>query len=76
MTDRGWQIARTDEIPRLGKTWIPIRKHFGIRAFGVNAWVADAEGEDVIGEHVEESGHDAPAHTGHGGHLDRHRPRP
>ncbi len=58
MTDRGWQIARTDEIPRLGKTWIPIRKHFGIRAFGVNAWVADAEGEDVIGEHVEESGHE------------------
>jgi len=58
VTDRGWQIARTDEIPRLGKTWIPIRKHFGIRAFGVNAWVADAEGEDVIGEHVEESGHE------------------
>jgi tetratricopeptide (TPR) repeat protein len=58
VTERGWQTARIDEIPRLGKTWIPVRKYFGIRAFGVNVWVADAEGDDVIGEHVEDSGHE------------------
>jgi Tetratricopeptide repeat len=59
MTDRGWQTARIDEIPRMGgrRTWIPVRKHFDVGAFGVNGWTAD-EGEDVIGEHVEEgSGH-------------------
>jgi tetratricopeptide (TPR) repeat protein len=55
----GWQVAKMDEISRAGKRWIPIRKHFDGRAFGVNAWVADAEGEDVIGEHTEEStGHE------------------
>ena len=55
----GWQVAKLDEIPRAGKRWIPIRKHFDGRAFGVNAWVAEAEGEDVIGEHIEEgTGHE------------------
>jgi quercetin dioxygenase-like cupin family protein len=52
-----WQTARIDEIPRAGKSWIPIRKHFGITGFGVNAWTGDPEGDDVIGEHVEDSGH-------------------
>lgn len=59
MTERGWQTARIDEIPRLGgrKSWIPVRKHFDVGAFGVNGWTAD-EGEDIISEHAEEgSGH-------------------
>jgi hypothetical protein len=56
---KGWQVAKIDGIPRAGKRWIPIRKHFDGRAFGVNAWVADDEGEDVIGEHTEEgTGHE------------------
>jgi quercetin dioxygenase-like cupin family protein len=55
----GWQVEKIDAIPRAGKRWIPIRNHFGGRAFGVNAWVADGEGEDVIGEHTEEgTGHE------------------
>jgi tetratricopeptide (TPR) repeat protein len=60
MTDRGWETARIDEIPRLGgrRTWIPIRKHFGIGAFGVNAWVAEADGDEIVSEHAEESGHE------------------
>ena len=54
-----WEVAKLDESPRAGKRWIPIRKHFDGQAFGVNAWVADDEGEDVIGEHTEEgTGHE------------------
>src|SRR5262245_31663731 len=58
MTERGWEALRTDEIPRVGERWIPIRRHFGIRAFGVNAWAGDEEGAEIIGEHAEDSGHE------------------
>ena len=33
--------------------WKPIRHHFGIEAFGVNAFVASSEGELVIEDHDE-----------------------
>ncbi len=33
--------------------WSPIRGHFGIEAFGVNAWTAKDAGQTVIGEHDE-----------------------
>ena len=59
MTDRGWQTAHIDEIPRVGarKTWIPVRKHFDGGAFGVNGWTA-VEGDEIISEHIEEgTGH-------------------
>jgi tetratricopeptide (TPR) repeat protein len=36
-----------------GSGWVPVRTHFGISSFGVNAWVADEEGGRVIGEHDE-----------------------
>lgn len=35
---------------------IPIRRRFGIEAFGVNAWRADEAGGTVIGEHDELQG--------------------
>jgi tetratricopeptide (TPR) repeat protein len=59
MMGRPWQTARIDQIPRLGgrKTWIPIRKHFDVGAFGVNGWTADHEGDEIISEHAEETGH-------------------
>ena len=55
MTERSWQTARIDDIPKAGgsRTWIPIRRHFDVGAFGVNGWTAD-EGEEIISEHVEE----------------------
>ena len=59
MTERSWQTARIDDVPKAGgsRTWIPIRKHFDVGAFGVNGWTAD-EGEEIISEHVEEgTGH-------------------
>jgi quercetin dioxygenase-like cupin family protein len=59
MNDGRWQTARIHEIQRAGgrRTWIPIRKHFGIAAFGVNGWTVDAEGEEIISEHTEDTGH-------------------
>ena len=33
--------------------WIGLRRHFGVEAFGVNAWKAESAGEQVIGEHDE-----------------------
>ncbi|HMI98777.1 MAG TPA: tetratricopeptide repeat protein [Gaiellaceae bacterium] len=33
--------------------WAMVRTHFGIQAFGVNAWVADEAGGQLIGEHDE-----------------------
>ena len=58
MTEPRWQTARLDEVERPDGSWIPIRKHFDIKAFGINAWVAKGEGDDVIGEHTENSGHE------------------
>lgn len=60
MSDDRWATARLDEIERSGarKEWIPIRRHFGIASFGVNAW-SGAEGEELVGEHDEvPSGHE------------------
>jgi hypothetical protein len=53
-----------DEIPPLEEAagtepeWKPVRLHFGIESFGVNAWVARADGEPLIERHseTEESG--------------------
>ena len=43
--------AHVDDISPIS-TWIPIRRHFDIQAFGVNLWRGDA-GDEVIGEHDE-----------------------
>lgn len=55
----GWKSTHIGEIERTGRFWRPVRKHFGLRAFGVNAWVAESEGDEIIQEHSEEdSGHE------------------
>ena len=51
------RMAHLDEIP-LGDPedpilWRAVRHHFGVRAFGVNAFVARGEGQPVIEDHVE-----------------------
>lgn len=38
--------------------WAPIRRHFGIRGFGVNAWTGREPGDAIIPEHDEDSGHE------------------
>lgn len=46
-----WRIARLDEIERRGRD-IPVREHFGIGAFGANAFTPGDDGT-LIGEHDE-----------------------
>ena len=60
MSEAPWTVTRLDEIERSGtrNEWIPIRNHFDIQAFGVNAWTGD-DGDSVIGEHDESTlGHE------------------
>jgi len=46
-----WTVARIDEIePR--ESWIPVREHLGIRAFGINAYRPRDNGE-IINDHTE-----------------------
>lgn len=54
----GWQVASLAEIESLpgpgSLRWTPLRRHFGITAFGVNAYTAAEAGQDVVEEHTEE----------------------
>jgi tetratricopeptide (TPR) repeat protein len=44
--------AQLAELPA-PNGWIALRRHFGVEAFGVNAWKGDTVGDQVIGEHTE-----------------------
>jgi tetratricopeptide (TPR) repeat protein len=51
-----YQVARLDEIEELNDgrcPYRPVRHHFGISAFGANAWTAGAAGDRLINEHDE-----------------------
>jgi tetratricopeptide (TPR) repeat protein len=55
-------VARIDELEALpvddeGLTWRPIRRRFGITAFGTNAYTAEKAGQRVVEEHRETGGH-------------------
>jgi quercetin dioxygenase-like cupin family protein len=61
MTEPEWQTARLDELDRFGPNddgtvWRPIRRRFGVRAFGVNAWTGPQPGDRVIERHREPDG--------------------
>jgi quercetin dioxygenase-like cupin family protein len=49
--------AHVDELDAIelpdGFVWRPVRRHFGIRAFGVNAYTARGAGEPIVEEHTE-----------------------
>lgn len=47
-----YQAAKLDDIERRD-TWLPVREHFGIGAFGTNAYRAAEAGDSVIGDHTE-----------------------
>src|SRR5262245_36869718 len=57
-----WSVDHIDDIRELepvGECPIrPIRHHFGISAFGVNAWTAKAAGDRLINEHEEDPGNE------------------
>src|SRR5258707_14158816 len=53
-----YAIARLDEIDALpdGRyRYRPVRHYFGIRGFGVTAWVGAAAGDPIINEYDEDS---------------------
>ena len=52
-----YTVAKLDEIDEITdgrEPWRPVRHHFGIRSFGVNAWTGKAAGDRIINEHDEE----------------------
>jgi tetratricopeptide (TPR) repeat protein len=57
VSERAWETARLEELEAIGG-WLPLRRHFGIGAFGINAWTGEP-GEAPIAEHDEaDSGHE------------------
>jgi tetratricopeptide (TPR) repeat protein len=54
-------VAKLDALDRIpvahGLEWRPVRRRFGITAFGVNAYTAENVGDWVVEEHREGSGH-------------------
>jgi mannose-6-phosphate isomerase-like protein (cupin superfamily) len=55
----GYATATLDDLERLpvdpgeGLMWRPVRRHFGIRAFGANAYTAEKAGDRVVEDHSE-----------------------
>jgi len=58
MEERAWEASRLDELESLAGPgtlrWKPVRRHFGITAYGINAYTADEVGQDVVEDHTEE----------------------
>jgi quercetin dioxygenase-like cupin family protein len=58
-----YEIAHVDELDALPVNsgefvWRPVRRRFGITAFGTNAYTAEKAGQRVIEEHAESDGHE------------------
>jgi tetratricopeptide (TPR) repeat protein len=52
----GYKVARLEEIDEVDDGRAParpVRAHFGIRSFGINAWTANDQGDRLINEHDE-----------------------
>lgn len=64
MADSGFEVAQLDDLEQLpvddeGLVWRPVRRRFGISAFGVNAYTGAGAGDRVIEEHTERTnGHE------------------
>ena len=52
-----YEVASLDDIEEMSDgrcPWRPVRHHFGIAAFGVNAWTGREAGDRIINEHDED----------------------
>jgi mannose-6-phosphate isomerase-like protein (cupin superfamily) len=52
-----YSVARLDDIDEITdgrEPWRPVRHHFGITSFGVNAWTGAAAGDRILNEHDEQ----------------------
>jgi len=56
----GWKATRIEDVDSVdgpgASDWKPLRHHFGIQAFGFNAWIADHDGQELVEEHDEVEG--------------------
>ena len=60
---KGYQQLAIDQVDALtvagGLHWRPLRRTLGVRAFGINAYTADAAGDELVEDHTEQSlGHE------------------
>jgi tetratricopeptide (TPR) repeat protein len=57
--DRPYATAHISELDSIPVTdtlvWRPVRRRFGIEAFGVNAYTAENAGDEIIEDHTEET---------------------
>ena len=55
---KSWEKATLSEIATFSGPgtlrWTPVRRHFGIAAFGINAFVATEAGQDLVERHTEQ----------------------
>jgi len=63
VSEPDFETAHLDDLERLpvddeGLLWRPVRRRFGIEAFGVNAYTAAEPGQRVLEDHREPEGHD------------------
>jgi hypothetical protein len=54
----GFAVRKLDDVPRIphkpgDPEWFPLQHYFGLTAFGINVYVADADGGELLGEHDE-----------------------
>jgi quercetin dioxygenase-like cupin family protein len=60
MSERFRVVTSLDELPGPSipgqAKWHTIRRTLGVSAFGINAWTATEDGQQIIGEHDEASG--------------------
>ena len=59
----GYEVAHVDELDVMPVNngefvWRPVRRRFGITAFGTNAYSAEKAGQRVLEEHHERDGHE------------------
>jgi tetratricopeptide (TPR) repeat protein len=59
MAFRTVRLLETQPIHAAGLNWLPLRYLLGVQAFGINAYIGNASGDDVIERHTEEElGHE------------------
>src|SRR5215212_10371495 len=64
-----YAVARLEDIDETSdgrEPWRPLRHHFGITSFGINAWTGREAGDRIINEHDEE-GEDEELYFVHSG---------
>jgi quercetin dioxygenase-like cupin family protein len=60
---KGYEVANVDELDVMPVNngefvWRPVRRRFGVTAFGTNGYSAEKAGHRVIEEHFERDGHE------------------